>query len=112
MISHPDEGINCMATTAVPSIDQEIPKQLGSFLKEIDGVVSLHFLFRDGIFSTWVGTTKYAEKSVRHAIYSIEDKIEKDFPRIKFDFHLIAVPPDRKIDDFISNATLVFKRTE
>jgi hypothetical protein len=98
--------------TTEASIDQEISKQMESLLKQVDGVVSLHSLFRDGIFSTWVGTTKYSDKEARHSVYSIEDKIEKEFPRIKFDFHLIAVPPGRKIDDFISNATLVFKRTE
>lgn len=84
---------------------------MGSLLKKVEGVVSLHFLFRDGIFSTWVGTTKYKDENVRRAIYGIEDKIEKDFSDVKFDFNLIAVPPGRTIDDFISDATPVFKRT-
>lgn len=92
-------------------IDQEIAMYLESRLKQVDGVTSFHFLFRDGLFSTWVGATGYEDKSVRHAVYSIEDQIEKQFPGVCFDFHLIAVPAGRRIEDFISGADLVFKRT-
>jgi hypothetical protein len=104
-------GIRVMATPATSIDYKTITERFESHLKQIDGVISLHYLLRDGLFSTWVGTNRYEDDDVRHAIYAVEDQIESAFPEVRFDSHIIAVPPGRPIEDFISNANLVFKRT-
>lgn len=80
-------------------------------LRDMNGVVSLHFLYRDRTFSAWVGLADYHSKSLRHAIYEIEEDIEREFHGVEFDFHLVAVSDGRSIDECISNANMVFKRS-
>jgi len=100
-----------MGTPGTAIDHKTITERFESRLKEIDGVVSLHFSLRDGLFSTWVGTNRFNDDEVRHAIYAVEDQIESNFQDVRFDFHIIAIPPGRTVEDFISNANLVFKRT-
>ncbi len=100
-----------MATATSASVEHEIATRLHRRLQELEGVVSLHFLYRDHTFSAWFGLANYDDRSLRHAIYGIEDDIESQFGGVEFDFHLISVPAGRSIEDFVSNANLVFKRS-
>ena len=106
-----NEGIRVMATPATSIDHKTITERFEARLKKIDGVISLHFSLRDGLFSTWVGTNRFGDEEVLDAIFNVEDQIEGDFPDVRFDFHIIAIPPGRPVEDFISNAGLVFKRT-
>lgn len=100
-----------MATAATASVEHEIASRLNRHLRAMDAVVSFHFLYRSNTFSGWFGLSNYDDQRLRRAIYEIEEDIESQFPGIEFDFHLVAVPPGRSIDDFISNANMVFKRS-
>ena len=100
-----------MATATAASVEHEIASRLHRRLHGVEGVVSLHFLYRDRTFSAWFGLANYDNKSLRHFIYEIEEDIEREFHGVEFDFHLVAVPQGRSIDDFISNANMVFKRS-
>jgi hypothetical protein len=105
-----EKGIRVMATPATSIDHKAITERLESRLKDIDGVVSLHCSLRDGLFSTWVGTNRFDDETVLHAIFDVEDQIESAFPGVRFDFHIFAIPPGRVVEDFISNDGLVFKR--
>jgi len=109
MMDQPDKKRPQMATAAIP-IDHAITRELKSRLSAIPEVMSLHFTYDKGVFSTWVGVNNY-EKSVRYSIYEIEDEIEDCFQDVRFDFHIAAIPKGRDVDDFISHAHLVYKRT-
>jgi hypothetical protein len=100
-----------VSSATTTSVEHEIASRLNRQLCAIDAVVSFHFLFRDNTFSGWFGLCNYDDKDLRHAIYEVEEDIESQFPGVEFDFHLVAVPPGRSIDDFISNANMVFKRS-
>lgn len=100
-----------MATATTAPVEHEIVSRLHRRLQAMDAVVSLHFLYRDNTFSAWFGLSNYDDKSLRHAIYDIEDDIESEFSGVDFDFHLVAVPAGRSIDEFLSNANMVFKRS-
>lgn len=105
----PKKGVR-MASVAATCINQEVVRELKARLGQIEGVVSLHFLRDDSDFAVFVGVSKY-ERAVRSAIYRVEDEVAEQFRDLRFDFHILAIPESRKVEEFISNAQLVFKHS-
>ncbi len=97
-----------MATSAA-SLGTELVSQLRQQLSDIPSVESVCFAHGERSFFVWVGI-RDDEGPVRTAIYRVEDHLSERYRNISFDFHIIPLPPDRKLQDFISVAQQVFQR--
>jgi hypothetical protein len=73
-------------------------------------VESVHFLPTDTVLSVWVAIAE-DNMAVRRSVYGVEDQMSKLFPDILFDFHAVPVPAGKRMEDFVSAAQAVFRRS-
>lgn len=99
-----------MATAQTLNPAQEIARKLVSALAGVPGVESIHYLETETAFSVWVGISD-DNQTARQAVYDFEDMISQVFQEIMFDFHVVALPTGRRIEEFISDTQPVFQRT-
>jgi hypothetical protein len=104
----PDEK-RPMAALAFPSLGP-IEDALARGLKALPAVDSAHFLAADDALTVWVRLEDAYDEAARNDVYRFEDQISGLFPKLFFDFRLIAVPANRRIEDYLSNTTPVFQR--
>jgi hypothetical protein len=79
-------------------------------LKALPAVNSAHFLAADDSLTLLVRLQDACDEAARSDVYRFEDQISGLFAKLLFDFHIIAVPAGRKIEDYLSNTTPVFQR--
>jgi hypothetical protein len=103
------EGKKPMAT-ALASPHDLIARELARGLSGLPAVESVHFLAAENALQVWVSLQDGADEAARTDVYRFEDQISERFPAILFDFHIVAVPAGRKIEDFLSSASPIFQR--
>jgi hypothetical protein len=99
-----------MATVAAPCADYKLVNQLRSGLSEFPEVRSVFLHHGEKALQVWVDITEDS-REVRDSVYHFEDEVSEKFPMIIFDFHVVPVPVDRRLEDFVSSAQRVFQRT-
>jgi hypothetical protein len=103
------KGRNPMAASLVCPHDQ-IARELARGLSGLPSVDSVHFLATDTGLSVWVRLRDGDDESARTNVYRFEDQMAERFPKILFDFHIVAVPAGRNIEEFLSTASPIFQR--
>jgi hypothetical protein len=103
------EGRKPMAT-ALACPDDLITRELARGLSGLPAVDSVHFLAAENALSVWVCLQDGYDETARTNVYRFEDQMSERFPAVLFDFHIIAVPDGRKIEDFLSIASPIFQR--
>jgi hypothetical protein len=103
------EGKKPMATVLASPHDL-IARELARGLSGLPAVESVHFLAAENSLQVWVSLQDGADEAARTDVYRFEDQISERFPTILFDFHIVAVPAGRKIEDFLSRANPIFQR--
>jgi hypothetical protein len=96
--------------TAFVTPDNPIARELARGLAGISAVESVHFLAGENALSVWVCLQDGYDETARTNVYRFEDQISERFPKVLFDFHIVAVPAGRKIEDFVSSASPIFQR--
>lgn len=96
--------------TASASPHDLIARELARGLSGSAAVDSVHFLAAENALSVWVCLQDGDDEAARTDVYRFEDQISGRFPATLFDFHIVAVPAGRKIEDFLSNASPIFQR--
>jgi hypothetical protein len=94
--------------TVVADPDRALTSGL-SVLSRISGVVSVHARWIENVFNVWIGVRDDDDES-RSLVYDFEGSFLDRFQDLSIDFHVVSVPDGRKLDDYISDATAVFKR--
>ncbi len=87
----------------------EIASQLRQRLSAIGAVESVCLAKGERAIFVWVGIRE-DNRSVAEAVYRVEDEMSERYRDISFDFHIIPLPSDRKLRDFVSVAQQVFER--
>ena len=87
-----------------------IARELARGLSGLPAVDSVHFLAAENALTVWVGLQNSCDEAARTDVYRFEDQISERFPAALFDFHIIAVPAGRKIEEFLSLASPIFQR--
>jgi len=64
----------------------------------------------DDTYAVWIGIVD-DDDDARQAAYRLEDRLSEKFPRVLFDFHVIALPEGGRTQDYVSNAQVVFQRS-
>jgi hypothetical protein len=105
----PDEKKAMAAALAFPPLDS-ITDTLARGLKALPAVDSVHVLATDNALTVWVRLQDGCDEAARADVYRFEDQISGLFPKQLFDFHIIAVPAGRRIEDFLSSASPIFQR--
>jgi hypothetical protein len=100
---------NPMAASLVCPHDL-IARELAKGLSGLPSVNSVHFLATDSGLSVWVRLEDGDDESARTMVYRFEDQISERFPKVLFDFHIVAVPDGRNIEEFLSTASPIFQR--
>jgi hypothetical protein len=95
--------------TAPLATEYVIARELKA-LSEVPAVGSIHVLPTQNAFAVWIGISS-DNREVRNAIYHFEDDISERYTHVLFDFHVIPVPPGRKMEDFITDAQPLFQRS-
>jgi hypothetical protein len=103
------EGKKPMATVLANPHDL-IARELARGLSGLPAVESVYFLAAENALQVWVSLQNGADEAARADVYRFEDQISERFPAILFDFHIVAVPAGRKIEDFLSSASPIFQR--
>jgi hypothetical protein len=98
-----------MATAQLP-IEYSIETDLKDHLAKLSGVGSVHVFSAGRVFGVWIGISE-DNRTVRNAIYDVEDQISERYADVPFDFHVIPVPHGRKMEDFITDAHPIFQRS-
>jgi hypothetical protein len=99
-----------MATVAAPCADYRVVSKLRNALSELPAVRSVFVHNSDKALHVWVDITEDT-RPARDAVYHFEDQISEMFPALMFDFHVVPVPRDRRLEDFVSSAQRVFQRS-
>ena len=105
----PDEKKPMAAALVFPPLGS-ITDTLARGLEALPAVDSAHFLAADDALTVWVRLRDGYDEAARTDVYRFEDQISGQFPKLLFDFHIVAVPAGRKIEDFLSNASPIFQR--
>jgi len=103
------EGRKPMAT-ALAYPENLIVRELARGLAGLPAVESVHFLPAENALSVWVCLQDGYDETARTNVYRFEDQMSERFPKVLFDFHIVAVPAGRKIEDFLSVASPIFQR--
>ena len=103
------EGRKPMAT-ALANPHDPITRELARGLSGLSAVDSVHFLTTENALSVWVCLEDGYDETARTNVYRFEDQMSERFPKVLFDFHIVAVPAGRKIDEFLSLASPIFQR--
>jgi hypothetical protein len=96
--------------TALASPQDLITRELARGLSGLSAVDSVHFLAAENALSVWVCLQDGYDEAARTNVYRFEDQMSERFPKVLFDFHIVAVPPGRKIEEFLSMASPIFQR--
>lgn len=99
-----------MATAPTLNISAEIIRRVVSSLAGLTGIESIHYLETDTAFSIWVGI-RDDNPATRQAVYEFEDTISQTFHNIVFDFHVVALPTGRRMEELMSDTQAIFQRT-
>lgn len=86
----------------------EVSAELVS-LRQNGSVEAVYFKWLDDTYVVWIGICN-DDSSARRAAYQLEDSVSEKFPSVLFDFHVVALPEGKKIQDYVSNAQVVFQR--
>jgi hypothetical protein len=105
----PDENKPMSAALVFPPLDS-ITHALERGLKAMSAVDSVHFLPNDKLLTVWICLQDGYDEASRADVYRFEDQISEQFPTLCFDFHIVAVPAGQKIEDYLSNASPIFRR--
>jgi hypothetical protein len=97
--------------TALANPQNLIVRELAKGLSGLSAVDSAHFLAAENAFSVWIGLQDGYDETERTNVYRFEDQISERFPKVLFDFHIIAVPAGGKIEEFLSVASPIFQRS-
>jgi hypothetical protein len=100
-----------MATASIGNPYDVITADLGRGLSDLAVVESVHFLPTESALSVWVSLLDGDDQAARNDVYHFEDWISERYPKVLFDFHIVAVPADRKIEDYVSDASPLFQRS-
>lgn len=103
------DGRKPMATALANPLDR-ITHELARGLSALSAVDSVHFLATESAFSVWVRLQDGYDETARTNVYRFEDQMSERFPNVLFDFHIIAVPAGRRIEEFLSTASPIFQR--
>lgn len=87
-----------------------ITRELARGLSGLTAVDSAHFLAAENALTVWVSLQDGYDEAARSDVYRFEDQISERFPAVLFDFHIIAVPEGRKVEEFLSIASPIFQR--
>jgi hypothetical protein len=98
-----------MATVPASPIAYDIAASLAT-LRQNAHVEAVYTQWCDDMYVVWVGIHG-DNKSARKAAYNLEDEVSERFPQVLFDFHVIALPPGRETQEYVSNAQIVFQRS-
>lgn len=98
-----------MATVSASLIANEIASDLAA-LRDEQCVQAVYTQWLDDSYVVWVGILN-DNPAARKAAYRLEDQVSEKFPRVLFDFHVIALPQGKKTQDYLSNAQIVFQRS-
>jgi len=94
--------VNSHRTPARYDEDKLITELRGS-LSQLPSVESTHFVPRDSALSVWVGIRDH-DRSARYALYELEDRIPRQFPNVKVDFHVVPISAGSSLEAFIATA--------
>ena len=103
------DGRKPMATALANPLDR-ITHELARGLSGLSTVDSVHFLAGENALTVWVCLQEGYDETARTNVYRFEDQMSERFPKVLFDFHIIAVPAGRKIEEFLSTASPIFQR--
>ncbi len=92
--------------TALGYSDREIAYRLRTGLSQVPRVISAFVLRADQVLSVWVAIAD-DDHVARKNVYKFDDELSERFPQMIFDFHVVPVPPGRKLEDFVSAAERV-----
>jgi hypothetical protein len=93
---------------ATATVEYPVTMEL-KLLSLIPVVDSVHVLPARNTLAVWIGITS-DDPEARESIYRFEDKISDRYPSVMFDFHVIPLPPGRKMGDFVTDSEAVFQR--
>jgi hypothetical protein len=102
------EGRKPMATV-LANPDLAVFNELQS-LRAVGGVMSVQARWVDQDLNIWVGVRDDDDES-RANVYRFENILFDKFPALSFDFHVVSLVAGRKLDDFVSEAKIVFQRS-
>jgi hypothetical protein len=105
----PDEKKAMSAALSFPPLDS-VTHALARGLKALPAVDSVHYLPNDNLLTVWVCLQDGYDEASRADVYRFEDQISEQFPMLRFDFHIVAVPAGQKIENYLSNASPIFQR--
>lgn len=98
-----------MATAPATPLNA-IADELAKGLSSLAFVESVHVLQTDKALSVWVGLPEGSSETKRSKVYAFEDGIAERYPSVLFDFHIVSIPPGRKVQEYISTAEPIFQR--
>jgi hypothetical protein len=98
--------VESIRNTAARWDEDKLITELSGSLSKLLSVRSAYFFHTDSVLSVWVGIRDH-DRSARHAIYEIEDRISQQFPKVKLDFHVIPISPGSSLDAFIATSVRV-----
>ena len=104
------EDGDSMATLSISSYDF-ISREVARGLAGLPRVDSVHYIAGEKSFGVWIRLFDAADEGDRANVYRFEDQISQRFPSIVFDFHIVAVPVGRTIEEIFSTAIPIFQRT-
>jgi hypothetical protein len=81
--------------------EDKLITELRECLSQLTSVRSTHFFQRDSALSVWVGIRDH-DRTARYALYDLEDRIPRQFPNVKIDFHVVPISPGSSLETFIS----------
>ncbi len=93
-----------MRKTGAGYDEDKLITELRECLSKLLSVRSTYFLHIDSALSVWVGI-RDQDRSARYAVYEIEDRISRQFPNVKVEFHVMPISPGSRLEAFIE-ATL------
>jgi len=99
-----------MRNTAAHCDEDKLMTELRGRSSELPSVRSTHFLSRNSSLSVWVGIRDH-DRSARHAVYELEDRVLQHSPNVRVDFHVVPISPRSSLDAFIAAAQRWFRRS-
>ncbi|MFB3813187.1 MAG: hypothetical protein ACE14L_03675 [Terriglobales bacterium] len=99
-----------MATAAARVNQELIADQIRTQLATVPAADSAYLMCAGTTVSVWIGIRDDESASYR-SVYAVTDRIAEQFPKLLFDFHVVPIPNGRAMEDFISDARPIFRRT-
>lgn len=98
-----------MATVRAADPAYNVNAEIENRLSGIAGVTSVQRRWLDDGLNIWVGVREGDDDS-RKMVYEFEDFFLDRFRNIRVDFHVVSIPTGRSLQDYVSDAEIVFQR--